>query len=89
MAEERICVRRIPNPCNSCNIKPCTRKCIFGTLYEKERYSMTRAEAIDKMAKALAFVQAKTFVDKTQWEIVMRGCRYEAEAALNALLEDK
>lgn len=47
----------------------------------------TRQEAIERMAKAIAFAQAKTFVDKDQWEIVMRGCRYEAEAALNALLE--
>lgn len=48
----------------------------------------TRQEAVERMAKALAFVQAKTFVDKDQWEIVMRGCRYEAEAALNALLSE-
>lgn len=47
---------------------------------------LTRPDAIERMAKALAFVQAKTFVDKNQWEIVMRGCRYEAEAALDALL---
>ena len=55
--------------------------CVYG------RDCMTRSEAIEKMAKALAFVQAKTFVDKNQWEIVMLGCRYEAEAALDALLE--
>ena len=50
---------------------------------------ISRQEAIEKMAKVLAFVQGKTFVNKNQWEIVMCGCRYEAEAALNALLEGK
>lgn len=48
---------------------------------------MTRQDAIERMANALALVQAKTFVDEIQWERVMNGCRYEAEAALNALLE--
>lgn len=49
--------------------------------------SISRQEAIERMANALSLVQAKTFVDEIQWERVMNGCRYEAEAALNALLE--
>lgn len=49
----------------------------------------TRQEAIERMAKALAFKQGKTFVNKNQWELVMMGCRFEAEEALNALLEEK
>ena len=42
----------------------------YGDFYN----TLDRKTAIEKMAKALAFVQAKTFVDKEQWEIVMRGC---------------
>lgn len=49
---------------------------------------ITRQDAIERMANALSLVQAKTFVDEIQWERVMNGCRYEAEAALNALLEE-
>lgn len=64
----------------------CDDKC-FEQCEWKELTGFSRQEAINRMAKALAFVQAKTFVDKTQWERVMNGCRYEAEAALNALLE--
>lgn len=57
---------------------------------ETEKYRvMPRQEAIERMANALSLVQAKTFVDEIQWERVMNGCRYEAEAALNALLEGK
>lgn len=57
----------------------------YGDFYN----TIERKTAIEKMARALAFVQGKTFVNKNQWEIVMRGCRYEAEAALKALLENK
>ena len=60
---------------------------MFGLLFEKAP-GMTRQEAIERMADALSLVQAKTFVDEIQWERVMNGCRYEAEAALNALLSE-
>lgn len=78
MAEERICVRRIPNPCNSCNIKPCTRKCIFSTLYEKDRYSMTRAEVIERMKDADI---------RNHWECQKQGRRPTDDERYSAMLD--
>lgn len=93
--KERILIGKdIESPCEKCKeLSVCNSDC---EKYEKfaEEFNppalkvYSRTEAIERIAKALAFVQAKTFVDENQWEIVMRGCRYEAEAALNALLEE-
>ncbi len=49
--EERIRVLVSKNPCEKCDIKPCTRKCMFRTLFEKAP-GMTRQEAIKRIAKA-------------------------------------
>lgn len=75
--EERIRVLIAKNPCNECSVKKCTRKCMFGLLFEKAP-GITRTEAIERMAKALCA------------DDVMREGYYQmAEAALNALLEGK
>ena len=74
--------------CGKSNIKnlECDEKCLEKCEI-KELTGISRQEAIERMANALSLVQAKTFVDEIQWERVMNGCRYEAEAALNELLE--
>ena len=73
--EERIRVSVSKNPCEKCDIKPCTRKCMFRTLFEKAP-GMTRQEAIEKIKKSLKKIQcwSNSFNDSI------------AEAALNALL---
>ena len=50
---------------------------------------MTRQEAIERMAKAMADVSNITYVSEEQWKVVENGFRISAEAALNALLENK
>lgn len=85
--EERISVIVYEkDPCKNCPGNPMTdcQVCEKDLRYDG---GMKRQEAIERIEKALSLVQAKTFVDEIQWERVMNGCRYEAEAALNALLE--
>lgn len=48
---------------------------------------VTREQAIEKMAKAMAAVSNITYVSEEQWKVVENGLRISAEAALNALLE--
>ena len=48
--EERIRVLVSKNPCEKCDIKPCTRKCMFRTLFEKAP-GMTRQEAIRRITR--------------------------------------
>ena len=76
MAEERIRILTSKDPCKNCKVKPCTRKCIFGQLYEKAP-GITRQEAIERIGNAL-------------WEEGLKeGADYYAKVALNALLEGK
>ena len=74
--EERIRVLVSKNPCEKCDIKPCTRKCMFRTLFEKAP-GMTRQEAIEKIKNASEFYLNHKL-----------GCtkEEEAECILNALL---
>ena len=90
MAEERISIITYEkDPCENCNGNPMT-DC---QICEKDlRYdgSMTRAEAIEKMAKAqFAFM----WQNKYSWDNVenedKKSFYKSAEAALNALLGEK
>ena len=74
--EERIRVFVLKNPCEKCDIKPCTRKCAFRTLFEKAP-GITRQEAIEIMGDA---------VDRSTLGTDSRGFIY-AEVMLDALLE--
>lgn len=49
----------------------------------------TRAEAVERMARAMAFVSNITFVSKEQWKVVENGLRISAEAALDALINSQ
>lgn len=83
MAEERIRVLVSKNPCEKCEIKPCTRKCMFATLFEKAP-GITRTEAIEKMAKGMYLL---TNPEDTKYADFYNCYYFElAEAALNALL---
>ena len=53
MAEEKIRILTSKDPCKNCKAKPCTRKCMFGLLFEKAP-GITRTEAIKKMSDAIA-----------------------------------
>ena len=91
MAEERIRVLVSKNPCEKCEIKPCTRKCMFATLFEKAP-GMTRAEAIDRIAKSLCkeermYCVCGNNVDFCEKERIHCAYWADAEEALNALLE--
>ena len=79
MAEEKIRILVAKDPCETCKLKPCPRKCMFSILYERAP-GMPRQEAIEKMANAILRVQV------TDAEYC---CNTFAEAALNALLECK
>ena len=72
--EERIRVLVSKNPCKECSVKKCTRKCMFGLLFEKAP-GMTRTEAIKKISSHLLMCDVSTMDTD---EI--------AETALNALL---
>lgn len=50
---------------------------------------LSRSEAIERMAKAMADVSNITYVSEEQWKVVENGFRISAEAALNALLEEQ
>lgn len=82
MAEERIRVLVAKDPCENCGLEPCARKCIFAQMYEKEP-AIAKSEAIEKMAKALD----EAYLNRNKDYIFHFGLL--AEAALNALLEDK
>lgn len=56
---------------------------------EKHLVGITRAEAVERMARAMAFVSNITFVSNEQWKVVENGLRISAEAALDALLGGK
>lgn len=75
MAEEKIRVLVAEDPCKTCKIKPCQRKCMFAVMYEKAP-GMTRSEIILKIARTL---KACTSGD----------CFEEAEYVLDSLLEYK
>ena len=92
MAEERILIIKLKQkPCDSCNlIRGCAGSCIL----ERKWYSsMTRQEAIERMAKALIrtdYPGELKSVWQRRWENPDSHLYYltMAEAALNALLED-
>lgn len=110
MAEEKIRILVATDPCETCKLKPCPRKCMFSILYEKAK-GITRQEAIEKMAKAAcranqktkscdeciygtgSFAQEKDFFCNKELNHVGfdGGVSYlkQAEAALNALLQEK
>ena len=91
--EERITVLVLKNPCEKCDIKPCTRKCMFRTLFEKAS-GITRQEAIKILA--IGWCSANGFCEECsdgkkgskrclKW-LKAAGRFNEAEAALSALL---
>lgn len=93
--EERISVLLTKNPCKECPVKKCTRKCMFGILFEKAP-GITRQEAIECMAKAIRKELFKNEgptqkikeqgLEKEYYEYVGFYCISIAESALNALL---
>lgn len=95
--EERITIHEVAYPCRKCSIncnKSDWKDCDF---YQNYISGMTRTEAIERMAKA-AYYNASTAPanfpdwDKMEDEIgkeVKQGFIRFAEAALNALLEEK
>lgn len=96
--EEKILILKITeNNCpmfysysygNSCAMNGEYPKC----LRDKEQgcpFLIKRTEAIERMVKAIAYVSCITFISDEQWEVVINGFKIYAEAALNALLEDK
>lgn len=91
--EERIRVLIAKNPCEECSVKKCTRKCMFGLLFEKAP-GITRAEAIERIAKALIradYPNAQESIWAMRWKNHASKDYYliMANAALNALLEAK
>lgn len=82
--EERIRVLIAKNPCKECSVKNCTRKCMFGLLFEKAP-GMTRQEAIERMAKAAGKAYRGYFYAEPHHPSISDMM----EAALNALLVDK
>ena len=52
-------------------------------------FGISRQEAIERMAKAMADLSNIIYVSEEQWKVVKNGFKISAEAALNALLEDK
>ena len=88
--EERIRVLVAKNPCKECPVKKCTRKCMFGILFEKAP-GITRAEAIERMAKALFRVDNVLALDIGFEQLTkQKQLTYKvfAEATLNALLSE-
>lgn len=87
MAEEKIRVLVSKNPCEKCDIKPCTRKCMFRTLFEKA-HGMTRQEAIEKGAKAICRQRASCAKGCTKCSAceLWRNFVTHAEAVINDLL---
>ena len=83
MAEEKIRILVAKDPCETCKLKPCPRKCMFSILYEHAP-GMPRQEAIEKMSKAIYAVQ-QTPGTLAEGALAVK----QAEAALNALLECK
>ena len=96
MAEERISINFMPdNPCNGCEVKlECPFDCPEKAEYNR---SITRAEAIERMAKAMyaEVWKSKTPMVRVQnWEIGVNEqnknkYRKQAQAALDALLGGK
>lgn len=83
--EERIRVLVSKNPCEKCEIKPCKRKCMFKTIFEKAQ-GMTRQEAIEKMAKEIYKRRWIKSECKNKNTLGFLICKDYAELALNALL---
>ena len=89
--EERITIHKVLYPCKKCSIncnKNDWKDCDF---YQNYISGMTRQEAIERMAKAIC---ASNMAPDCLWECETcdrwKGSDKEAaEAALNALLEDK
>ena len=81
MAEEKfISVRELTHPCDKCKLKPsCKRICIFAEMFDKDPYKIMRQEAIEKIEKAII----------ENVDTIANGYKGLAEAALNALLEEK
>lgn len=91
--EERIRALLAKNPCKECPVKKCTRKCMFGLLFEKEP-GMTRQEAIEKILKAICGKNRLERCYKCSYKDTEKCIKFckdnyieQAEAALNALLE--
>ena len=89
--EERITIHQVLYPCKKCSIN-CTKNdwkdCDF---YQNYILGITRQEAINRMAKAIC---ASNMAPNCLWECETcdrwKGSDKEAaEAALNALLENK
>ena len=87
--EERISVLLTKNPCKECSVKKCTRKCMFGILFEKAP-GITRQEAIECMARAMFEWQRPgsrgDIPIEDVWQYEKCGFENLAEAALDALL---
>ena len=93
--EERITIHKVLYPCKKCSIncnKNDWKNCDF---YQNYIYGMTRQEAIERMAKAIYTFEIiacshdecgnKQCENCETW----KWCKNMAEAALNALLENK
>ena len=85
--EERITIHKVLYPCKKCSINCNKREWKDCDFYQNYISGITRQEAIEKMAKAMATVSNITYVSEEQWKVVENGFRISAEAALNSLLE--
>ena len=95
--EERITIHQVLYPCKKCSIN-CTKNdwkdCDF---YQNYILGLTRQEAIARMAKAICESESIQSCDECIYngtencETMLDNWHYRelAEAALNALLEDK
>ena len=87
MAEERICICKIPS-CYSC--EHCKSDCIKKITYNKGIKNISRQEAIEKMALAIFERERPGSRGEVPiedvWQDLKEGYLASAEAALNALL---
>ena len=89
--EERITIHQVLYPCKKCSIncnKNDWKNCDF---YQNYISGMTRQEAIERMAKAICKISCACKYDACGncTEFLEHYTPDLAEAALNALLEDK
>ena len=87
--EERIRVLLAKNPCKECSVKKCTRKCMFGLLFEKAP-GMTRTEAIDKISRALFKHEAPIhMIYENMPDVFLESFRKKAGIALDGIMEKR
>lgn len=92
MAEEKIRVLVAEDPCKTCKIKPCQRKCMFAVMYEKAP-GRTRKETIEKLGEDLRkwFFKPKEEkpkgYEKEYDAYIKKLMETLAEKALDSLLE--